>query len=112
MIIFVVYNCRMTTKKITIVAQKSFIIKKKIILEDPISNNGAMTESLDSKACFDIFSPLIKIDCQRVLIDADESKSGTTQYEIPLDKQWEMDREKLALFLFFLLSILLVLAIF
>lgn len=78
-------------------AQKSFIIKKKIILEDPIPelSGDGMTDFSHSKVCFDAFSPLIKIDCQHVLTDCDETKSGTTQYEIPLDDQWEINRDKL-----------------
>lgn len=124
LVTYILYNSRLqTNKKITIIAQKSFIIKKKIILENPLSydlstngggSNGdpTITSSmminhnefdnnriLDGKGgSFDMFSPLVKIDCEHILIDTNDldigKKSGMTEYEIPLDKEWEMDRNK------------------
>ena len=114
MVTYILYNSRLqTNKKITIVAQKSFIIKKKIILENPmsydLSSNGGddptlminneLGNLLDGKGnSFDMFSPLVKIDCEHILIDSNDEhmakKSGITQYEIPLDKEWEMERNK------------------
>ncbi|XP_075585894.1 fibroblast growth factor receptor homolog 1 isoform X3 [Dermatophagoides farinae] len=115
MVTYILYNSRLqTNKKITIVAQKSFIIKKKIILENPmsydLSSNGGddptlminneLGNLLDGKGnSFDMFSPLVKIDCEHILIDSNDEhmakKSGITQYEIPLDKEWEMERNKI-----------------
>ncbi|XP_075680869.1 uncharacterized protein LOC113797385 isoform X2 [Dermatophagoides pteronyssinus] len=128
LVTYILYNSRLqTNKKITIIAQKSFIIKKKIILENPLSydlstngggSNGDPTLSssmminhnefdnnriLDGKGgSFDMFSPLVKIDCEHILIDTNDldigKKSGMTEYEIPLDKEWEMDRNNVTIY--------------
>ncbi|KPM04738.1 Protein tyrosine kinase-like protein 1 [Sarcoptes scabiei] len=119
MITYAVYQSRMrSNNKITIVAQKSFIIKKKIILENPplqqfsnaIDGSYHYDNGLDpnhhqhlvgeDKKVFDFFSPLVKIDYEHIIVDAnqtDETKSGSTLYEIPLDKEWEMERKNILL---------------
>ncbi len=72
-------------KKITIVAQKSFIIKKKIILERP-----------DSDKSNDSIAPLVKIDYQPMQVDLppDQLNGSTSIYELPLDPEWEFPRER------------------
>ena len=90
------------TKKIEIItAQRSYIIKKKVILETPtfdyaISGND-LERNLEKEAGFNLLAPLVKIDSKTVQVDIDPeelSKCGGTMYELPLDPHWEMDRKK------------------
>ncbi|CAG2105204.1 unnamed protein product [Medioppia subpectinata] len=71
-------------KNVTISAQKSFIIKKKIILEKP-----------DSDKSNDSIAPLVKIDYQAIEVDSDICRLNglTSQYELPLDPEWEISRD-------------------
>ena len=85
-----------------IYAKKSYIIKKKIILETPAFDATFIANNLEKgfdKESFNILAPLVKIDSVKTVqvdLDPDElSKCGGTQYELPLDSIWEMDRAKL-----------------
>jgi hypothetical protein len=70
-------------KKITVVAQKSFIIKKRIILENP-----------DPDKSSDSIAPLVKIDYEPIQVDSDQLNGSSSQYVLPLDPLWEVSREK------------------
>lgn len=90
------------SKKVTIInAERSYIIRKRIILETP-SYEGSIRRddvgaNFDKEVSFNYFAPLVKIDCKAVSVDMDPeelSKCNGTQYELPLDPAWEMDRER------------------
>ena len=95
-----------SSKPVTIInAQRSYIIKKRIILEaptfDPSIAGSDLQSSFDKEASFSYLAPLVKIDCKTVPVDMgpeELSKCGGTQYELPLDPAWEMDRKLLVLF--------------
>lgn len=72
-------------KKVTIIqAEKSFIIKKKVILEKP-----------DPDKSNDSIAPLVKIDYQPVHISSSDQFVGmSNQYEFPLDPEWEFPRDR------------------
>ena len=72
-------------KKITVVAQKSFIIRKKIILEKS-----------DSDKSNDSIIPLVKIDYQAIEVDTtnEHLTDSPSQYELPLDPEWEVPRNR------------------
>ncbi|CAG2166657.1 unnamed protein product [Oppiella nova] len=71
-------------KNVTVMAQTSYIIKKKIILEKP-----------DSDKSSDFITPLVKIDYQAVEVDSNTCQMNgmTSQYELPLDPDWEVSRD-------------------
>ena len=101
-LVFILICRRRPPRKIEIItAQRSYIIKKKIILETPTfdsSSNGSNTErNFEKNIGFHLLAPLVKIDSKTVQVDlnAEElSKCGGTMYELPLDPQWEMERKK------------------
>jgi hypothetical protein len=91
-IITIGFCLRNRRKKITVVAQKSFIIKKKIILE-----------KADSDKTNDSIIPLVKIDYMPIEVDiGSESHSNSSQYELPLDPLWEVDRNRFKIFILFI----------
>ena len=92
-------------KTITVIAQKSYVIKKKIILDwnsatgmvDSSFTDSEVGRNIQKEIEFHMLAPLVKIDSKTVQvdIDADElSKCGGTQYELPIDPVWEIDRSK------------------
>lgn len=90
------------SKEVTIInAQRSYIIRKRIILEAP-SYEGSISRddseaNFEKEISFNYLAPLVKIDCKTVPVDMDPeelSKCNGTQYEMPLDPLWEMDRER------------------
>lgn len=91
------------SKEVTIInAQRSYIIRKRIILETPSYEGSIGRDDLEAnfekEASFNYLAPLVKIDCKTVTVDMDPeelSKCNGTQYELPLDPAWEMDRERL-----------------
>ncbi|RWS23844.1 Fibroblast growth factor receptor 3-like protein, partial [Leptotrombidium deliense] len=77
-------------KQITVInAQKSFIIKKKVLLlqHDP------------SDKADNFLAPIVKINCETVNCEmsVDELSQATTEYELPLDPKWEFPRNQLTL---------------
>lgn len=83
-------------KKITVVAQKSFIIKKKIILE-----------KADSDKTNDSIIPLVKIDYMPIEVDIGSESQNSSQYELPLDPLWEVDRNRFEIFILLIILILI-----
>ena len=109
-------------RKIKVIAQKSIIIRKKIILEAPVglgggggggdgaggallvTGNSDLERALvqqkgfdDTTASAEWLAPLGKIHCKMGEVDIDAeslSRCGGTQYEFPQDEKWEVDREK------------------
>ena len=56
-----------------------------------------MERNFEKEVGFNMLAPLVKIDSKTVQVDLDPeelSKCGGTMYELPLDPQWEMDRNK------------------
>ncbi|XP_054167517.1 fibroblast growth factor receptor 2-like [Oppia nitens] len=84
-LLFACYSRR--KKNVTIIAQKSYVIKKKVILESP-----------DPDKCNDSLIPLVKIDYQAIEVSANSDQSNRKDhYELPLDPLWEHSRDRLIL---------------
>lgn len=72
-------------KKITLInTQNHVVIKKKVILERQDSNNSQAS-----------IVPLVKIDCPRNRLSSE--LTTVSEYELPLDPEWEFPRERLVL---------------
>lgn len=79
--------CMCRRPKTIVHAQKTFIIKKKIILEKP-----------DPDKCDDSIMPSVKIDTQVIPVDIDSPHLNSCDpYELPLDPLWEVPRDRSAL---------------
>lgn len=90
---------RYQAKKITVIAEKSFIIRKKIILENggELGDETNFASDPKKEAEIGILSPMVKIDYEPIQVDSaseELAKCGGVQYELPLDSEWEMDRTK------------------
>ncbi|RWS01419.1 Fibroblast growth factor receptor 3-like protein, partial [Dinothrombium tinctorium] len=85
-LIFVYLLAKEKKQKITVInAQQSFIIKKKIVLQHDCDKSNPFSP------------PLVKIDCESMTTDVSMSDIGhlVTEYEFPLDPDWEFPRDKL-----------------
>lgn len=96
---------RRIPEKVTIInAQRSYIIKKRVILEAPTFDTSIagsdLQSNFDKELSCSYLAPLVKIDCKTVSVDMNSEElskwvakwGGGTQYELPLDPNWEMDR--------------------
>lgn len=78
----------MQQKKLALAQKQNFVIKKKVILERHLGTDSGNYEESS-------IAPLVKIDHQRTLMTSE--MSAVSEYELPLDPDWEFQREKLIL---------------